>query len=672
MTNKSPVRYSIQADPSNILNNNKNNKSMFTPDINNMKQDLIFFKNDILKDLRQIEEKLNLKLTQQSLISQEQYGAYEKKLDLLSTKITNIDTMVTDNTNVNNKLNNFQIFKSKTENDLFMLNSRLMNIQKESKDSIIKIEKMFDENMRYPGVIGKKAKFPNLRFFVEFVINNIKLLNEFKDEFKNYDVINFKKKINIDIEDLRFVINDNSKNMRKLIEKNIQDFDSKLNDFNKNNDNKFKDFEDIIDDFKNKINDYLSQNINYIENKFNNLENNFSEKYNEQIKEINNLKSITNKSINDIDDIKQNFIKTVKMFDNIRNNYDKNLLLAKINKNNNISENNKFYRENKDNAQMKKLLFKKKKESRLTIAIKNIGNKNIKIYGNNIQHTEKTKSENTLECFTNMRMKNINIIEHSKSFDKSQNNKMNLKNLYSDEKNEFGCNKECFDFSQDLSIERDKINSIINLDSKNSVPNNTLNLNKHTNYKNGIFHNNYSVVNIPDIKIKKVILPESLNYRNKYIKMSRSSQLNTKGKSFLTNNLSITKKYILKNSENNTISRNTGSNFNVTKIIKHKNSRMKGFKSIQSAKIINGRQNSVRSDNLNSFIVVKTKNKDNILNSANNLRKNKNRNLSFEKNKKENVKVQIDSRNNNNIKNKFKELLLVNAKNLRKNRTVKM
>ena len=128
MTNKSPVRYSIQADSSNILNNNKNNKSMFTSDINNMKQELLFFKNDILKDLRQIEEKLNLKLTQQNLISQEQYGAYEKKLDLLSTKITNIDTMATDNTNVNNKLNNFQVFKSKIENELFMLYSRLINI----------------------------------------------------------------------------------------------------------------------------------------------------------------------------------------------------------------------------------------------------------------------------------------------------------------------------------------------------------------------------------------------------------------------------------------------------------------------------------------------------------------------------------------------------------------
>jgi hypothetical protein len=264
MANKSQVRYSLQENSSNKLNNDKNNKSMFTPDINNMKQDLLFFKNDILKDLRQIEEKLNLKLTQQSLINHEQYEAYDKKLDLLSTKITNIETMVTDNTNVTKILNEFQTFKSKTENYLFTLNSRLINIQKESKDSIIKIEKMLDDNIKYPGIIGKNAKFSNLRFFVDYVINNLKLLYDFKEEFKNFDLINFKKKINIDIEDFRFVINDNSKNMRRLIEKNIQDFDSKLNVFNNNNDKKFNVFEEIINDFKNKINDYLSQNINKI------------------------------------------------------------------------------------------------------------------------------------------------------------------------------------------------------------------------------------------------------------------------------------------------------------------------------------------------------------------------------------------------------------------------
>ena len=138
---------------------------------------------------------------------------------------------------------------------------------------------------------------------------------------------------------------------------------------------------------------------------------------------------------------------------------------------------------------------------------------------------------------------------------------------------------------------------------------------------------------IPDIKIKKVVLPESLNRINKYIRLTRSSLLDTKGKRVLSNNPSMTQKYYLKNSENNTTSKNRRTSFNVT-CIKHKNSRSKGFKLIESARILNGRQNSMKSD-INSSAAVKTKYQNNILNSAHNIRRNQNRNWSFEKNKNE-------------------------------------
>ena len=74
----------------------------------------------------------------------------------------------------------------KAEDNLLTLNSRVVNIQKESKDSIIKIEKMLEENLKYPGIIGRNSKFSNFRFFVDFVMNNIKSLNDFKDEIQNF------------------------------------------------------------------------------------------------------------------------------------------------------------------------------------------------------------------------------------------------------------------------------------------------------------------------------------------------------------------------------------------------------------------------------------------------------------------------------------------------------
>ena len=76
---------------------------------------------------------------------------------------------------------------------------------------------------------------------------------------------------------------------------------------------------------------------------------------------------------------------------------------------------------------------------------------------------------------------------------------------------------------------------------------------------------------------------------------------------------------------------------------------------------------------MNSVFVVQTKTKNNILNSVTNLRKNKLRNWSFEKIKKgKDEKTQIDFRNTFYTKNQFNGLLLINAKNLKKNRKIKM
>ena len=83
---KSADRPSLQTDSLNIFNNNVLTKSVFNPDFNHIKQDLLFFKNDILKDLRKIEEKVNLKLTEQTVVNNEQYEAYEKKIGLFNNE----------------------------------------------------------------------------------------------------------------------------------------------------------------------------------------------------------------------------------------------------------------------------------------------------------------------------------------------------------------------------------------------------------------------------------------------------------------------------------------------------------------------------------------------------------------------------------------------------------
>ena len=667
--------------------NNPKKSSIINPETNALKQDILFFKNDILKDLRRIEEKLNLKLTEQSIANNDQYEAFEKKLDILNSKIIRVNEFVSDNTNLSEKINTFQLFKSKTEDSILSLNSRIAIVQKETKDSLIKIEKILEENLKYPGIIGKNSKFSNFRFFIDYVMNNIKYLNDFKEEMINFDFAGFKKRINSDLQEFRLTLNENDRNLRKLIESNIKEFNSKVFDLDNKMENKFEDVYDTLKDYKNIINERISLYEEKVQNKFDNLQKNLEDKYKEHLNDINNFKNIKNKFTNDINNIKHNLSKMEKTVEFFKLLSEQNFMTTNSNKINYATNNKIIFGENFDNNQIKNLILEKNKISDIPLNMKDFYNMNTNIQDNNMQNYEdKINTDNTLENITHDRNNNININEPYGSFDNSQNNDMLLKKIYySDENNEIKLDelrnkKENTDLMQDeFNNDREKINNLFNLNLELKQSMKKMYLNKYKDFKKAIFQNNYSIMNIPNIKITKVVIPENVNDYKK-VRISRSSLFDKKGKRVMSNNPSLSKKYFLQNADSLSVNRNSMTNVqnikDVIKIKNPKNKRTKGGKYVESARILGHRRAQKHTENVDSLLVIQTKTKNNVLNSCDNIRKNKTRSWSFENNIKSkderDEKIQIDFKKTFKDKNEFKELLLVNAKNLKKSRKIKM
>ena len=667
--------------------NNPKKSSIINPETNTLKQDILFFKNDILKDLRRIEEKLNLKLTEQSIANNDQYEAFEKKLDILNSKIIRVNEFVSDNTNLSEKINTFQLFKSKTEDSILSLNSRIAIVQKETKDSLIKIEKILEENLKYPGIIGKNSKFSNFRFFIDYVMNNIKYLNDFKEEMINFDFAGFKKRINSDLQEFRFTLNENDRNLRKLIESNIKEFNSKVFDLDNKMENKFEDVYDTLKDYKNIINERISLYEEKVQNKFDNLQKNLEDKYKEHLNDINNFKNIKNKFTNDINNIKHNLSKMEKTVEFFKLLSEQNFMTTNSNKINYATNNKIIFGENFDNNQIKNLILEKNKISDIPLNMKDFYNMNTNIQDNNMQNYEdKINTDNTLENITHDRNNNININEPYGSFDNSQNNDMLLKKIYySDENNEIKLDelrnkKENTDLMQDeFNNDREKINNLFNLNLELKQSMKKMYLNKYKDFKKAIFQNNYSIMNIPNIKITKVVIPENVNDYKK-VRISRSSLFDKKGKRVMSNNPSLSKKYFLQNADSLSVNRNSMTNVqnikDVIKIKNPKNKRTKGGKYVESARILGHRRAPKHTENVDSLLLIQTKTKNNVLNSCDNIRKNKTRSWSFENNIKSkderDEKIQIDFKKTFKDKNQFKELLLFNAKNLKKSRKIKM
>ena len=662
------------------------NRGFLNPEIASIKQDILFFKNDMLKDIRKLEEKLNLKMTNQNLMSSEQYNAFEKKMDSITTQITEINSLLVNNTNLTEKVNTLQIFKSRTEDSIFRVNARINTFEKEYREYIDNVEILINNNLKYPGIIGKNSRFSNFRHFIDYILKYFNDFNDFKDEIRNFNFNEFKKKIISDLNDFRFAINENYSNSILLIQRNVQDFDKRMDDLIKKNEKFLKANESKFEELENKINNYLSE----YQAKFTSLEQNINEKYDEQLKEVENIKNLKNEFIEEMEKIKTKFEEIKKNEESKDINNENNFLLKIIN-NNYISESQKGTEENNnienDNYKnLQKLLIEQKEESQAVLKSRNFNNQKnehqkinniikLLLLNNNNNNNKinlsiiKNNCNEIMKKIKNIEEKN-NIVNNSDDHSKRMNKTLSIEktdslekftNILKEKNNDIiNSNNNFQNIENHLILSNEEILNKKKQSENNEDSNRYLNL-----AKKEVSKNNYSISNIANTKITKVLLPESLNKKNKNrnpkIHISNSSVSENKKIKLISNDLSCSnaKKYSIQDSNN--IKKSI---IDFTKINKQKNEKIKSIDSERLNRRIN---ESKMHSNLKSLMVIKIKSKDKIFND---LSKKKKRSSSFENEKDENV--QIEFRKTFHLNNKVKELILVNSKNLKKNRKIQI
>ena len=183
--------------------------------------------------------------------------------------------------------------------------------------------------------------------------------------------------------------------------------------------------------------------------------------------------------------------------------------------------------------------------------------------------------------------------------------------------------------------------------------------------------NNYSISNIANIKIKKVILPEYVRKRN-INRESNSLLSENKGTILISNDLSSTnpqKSMYLNDSSNNM--RKTV--YNISTLDKHNIRKHKNINMIHSAKTINKKFEIKKPEKINSLMIIKPQLKNNNVNNLYYFKKGKKYNLSFDKEKNsKDEQIQIGFRKTFYLKNKIKEQILINSKNFKKSRKIKI
>ena len=389
----------------NNINNNSSDNNLPKQNLIALKQikdDILFFKNDVLKDIKNFENKLNIKSDCQTSILKDKLDKYDIKLEAMTEKINSLGDKISTNISLKEKVEELFHYKQKIEGSLITQDIRIESVIRDLKNAINKYDKILLESVIYAGIIGINARFKTFHEFIDYTLLNLNQLNSFKEK-NDLDLKGYKKKLEILSQGLKVQVESINKNNIEYNNKCLRDIEGKINN--------------IYDEYNTKFIQVRMENNKYgksLEEKMNSLNENF--KKTEKIK--NDIEDKIKYEINKIGDISESF--SLK-FDNYQNEF--NSIKKKFSVLSEFIQNNKFQKNEMKNTSTK-IKFNKKSKDLIEKENQEILKQKIEDMddSNNIKNNNNNNNNNISDINSKITSKNSsNINFYNKSHNKKKN-----------------------------------------------------------------------------------------------------------------------------------------------------------------------------------------------------------------------------------------------------------
>ena len=184
------------------------------------KGDLMFFQNEILGDIKKLEQKINNKI--ESSIEELKIKVNDLRNTNLYERYENITSMLHSNHEKSEQVDKLLKFKTKIEEFAGKLNNKTDKLEKELEDSTNKFDKILNYNLTLPGIIGnEKCKYKNLRDFLDYINKTIHTLSTNKDK-NNIDLKGYKEKLETNIKSFGLQIDHVTNKFKEFCNKSIK------------------------------------------------------------------------------------------------------------------------------------------------------------------------------------------------------------------------------------------------------------------------------------------------------------------------------------------------------------------------------------------------------------------------------------------------------------------
>ena len=147
------------------------------------KNDFVYFRNEILKDMKEIETKINEKVLGLYSFIKKNSAEYDEKFDLINVKLKTLQD--NDPLLLENKMNSkIETNKIKTEEKFSDMGTKISMLQKDLSNACFKYDKIVLDNLKLTGVIGEGCPYSSLKYYLEFLNKKIGEYTLFKKKNK--------------------------------------------------------------------------------------------------------------------------------------------------------------------------------------------------------------------------------------------------------------------------------------------------------------------------------------------------------------------------------------------------------------------------------------------------------------------------------------------------------
>ena len=172
----------------------------------NINIDLIHFKNDILKDVRDIKYSLMEKYSVLEENLKQKMNQYDLTIKSFEQKIFELSKLITIDKSIKEKIETFNEFKEETRDNIFKQRAKFNEFENRINKEISGINDILLDSVIYPAVIGGNSKFKTFHEYMDFTLKEINDISLVKDK-NGMDLKPFKKKIEQTVDAFRIQIN---------------------------------------------------------------------------------------------------------------------------------------------------------------------------------------------------------------------------------------------------------------------------------------------------------------------------------------------------------------------------------------------------------------------------------------------------------------------------------